>query len=328
MRKSNRNRSSINGTIENWDNISFNNPILNCIWNLLPGFTLWQIWKERNRRIFRSQTSLPAATWTQIRAQISETVRSKSWSVTDWQCSPDEQVVLQNWQPSLGTLLLAKRPASHSTSLNIWTPPPEHYIKVNFDGASKGNPGPAGYGAVLRDSGGAILNLEAGYLGDTTNNVAELTGLMRGLQTAIDKGHQQIILEGDSQIIIKIIKRILHGCDPEKISPSWRLHGLLAEFRNNLRPNLNIITSHVKREANRVADRLANAVVEQEQEHFCWERQSSPAHELHTCCQAIAHQDLHPPDGVLRDAIVPRKKRQQAALTQPPAHHASPISPS
>jgi hypothetical protein len=78
MRKSNRNRSSINGIIENWDNISFKNPILNYIWNLLPGFTLWKIWKERNRRIFRSQTSLPEATWAQISAQIGETVRSKS----------------------------------------------------------------------------------------------------------------------------------------------------------------------------------------------------------------------------------------------------------
>jgi len=56
MRKSSRNRSCINSTIENWDNISYNNPILNCIWTLLPGFTLWLIWKERNKRIFHSQS--------------------------------------------------------------------------------------------------------------------------------------------------------------------------------------------------------------------------------------------------------------------------------
>jgi hypothetical protein len=95
MRKSNRNRGSINCTIENWDSISFSNPILNLIWQLLPGFTLWQIWKERNRRIFRSQTSLPEVTWEKIRAQIRETIRSKLWEEKDRQCSPEEQLILQ-----------------------------------------------------------------------------------------------------------------------------------------------------------------------------------------------------------------------------------------
>ena len=115
-----------------------------------------------------------------------------------------------------------------------WSPPRLHFIKANFDGASRGNPGPAGYGVVLRNSEGKILEMEAGFLGETTNNVAELTGLLRGLQMAIDKGHQKVILEGDSQIIIRLIKRILHGCDPEKISPSWRLHGILEDFRHHL----------------------------------------------------------------------------------------------
>jgi hypothetical protein len=111
MRKSNRNRSSINFTIENWDNISFNNPILNLIWKLLPGFTLWQIWKERNKRIFHSQPSLPEATWEKIRFLIIEIIRSKSWTEEDRQCNPEEQSILQNWQPILSNQL---KPRSHT----------------------------------------------------------------------------------------------------------------------------------------------------------------------------------------------------------------------
>jgi ribonuclease HI/exonuclease III len=327
MRKSNRNRSSINCTIEKWDSISFNNPILNLIWNLLPGFTLWQIWKERNQRIFRSQSSLPEVIWTKVRAQISETVRSKSWSEIDWQCNNAEKPVLQNWQSSLRNHLTARCHKRQPTSPNTWTPPPTHYIKINFDGASRGNPGSAGYGAVIRDSCGAILSLDAGYIGETTNNVAELTGLLRGLQSAIDTGHQRIILEGDSQIIIRLITRILHGCTPEKISPSWRLHGLLADFSQHLQPHLTITTSHVKREANKVADRLANEAVEQGKEHLRWERQSSPDNELLNCCQALANRDLHSPDGVIREEMEPRGQSQDAALKHPPARPAPHICP-
>jgi ribonuclease HI len=159
---------------------------------------------------------------------------------------------------------------------------------------------------VLRNSSGEILGLEAGFLGDTTNNVAELTGLLRGLQTAMDKGYQRIILEGDSQIIIRLTTKILYGCDPAKISPSWRLYGLLADFSHLLQPHLSITTSHVKRDANKVADCLANEAVETGEEHFCWEEHISPAPEILTRCQTLATNDLHPPDGVTRGAMVPR----------------------
>jgi hypothetical protein len=80
MRRSNRNRNSIRDTLENWDSISFHNPILECIWQLLPGFTLWQIWKERNKRIFHSKASPPASTWERIVKLICETIKSKSWT--------------------------------------------------------------------------------------------------------------------------------------------------------------------------------------------------------------------------------------------------------
>jgi ribonuclease HI len=322
MRKSRRSRSSINDTIDNWNGISFHNPILNHIWTILPGFTLWQIWKERNKRIFHSQSSSPEATWEKVKSLIQETTRSKPWSEEDQKCRPEEHGILQNWQPitsNLSTQNVSPRPPDSPSS---WSPPPAHFIKVNFDGASKGHPGPAGYGAVLRNIDGTIKGLEAGFLGETSNNVAELTGLLRGLQTALRKGYQRLILEGDSQIIIRLTTRILHGCNPGKISPSWRLHSLLADFNSHLHPHLSIITSHVKRDANKVADRLANEAVETGEERLCWDGLSLPAPEILTSCQALANRDLHPPDGVTEHIIQPRGGESGRGVNRPtgPCH--------
>jgi hypothetical protein len=78
MRCSQRNRSSIWDTLVNWETISFHNPILQRIWQLLPGFTLWAIWKERNKRVFNSKLSPPITTWERAKRLIRETVQSKS----------------------------------------------------------------------------------------------------------------------------------------------------------------------------------------------------------------------------------------------------------
>jgi len=159
---------------------------------------------------------------------------------------------------------------------------------------------------VIRNSEGEILDMEAGYLGETTNNVAELTGLLRGLQRATAKGHHKIFLEGDSQVIIRLATKILHGCDPDKISPSWRLHSLLADLTEHLQPHFSIITSHVKREANKVADQLANEAVDTGEECLNWEGHGSQGPEVFTRCLNLATKDLHPPDGVTARSRRPR----------------------
>lgn len=177
-------------------------------------------------------------------------------------------------------------------------PPPNDYVKINFDGASKGNPGPSGYGAVIRNSKGKILAMTAGHLGETTNNVAELTGLLQGLHVAISLPSHNIILEGDSQVILHLITRILHGSNPQTISPSWRLASLLEDFNNLRSRSLNIIPSHVKRKSNGVADYLANEVVQRELERTIWKAQSSAASDILQHCQHLADKDFLPPDGV------------------------------
>jgi ribonuclease HI len=179
-------------------------------------------------------------------------------------------------------------------------PPPLDCFKLNFDGASRGNPGPAGFGAVLRDHMGKIIHMIAGFLGENTNNVAELTSLVRGLQTAVHHQYHRLVIEGDSQVIIQLISKILHGKAPWRISPSWRLSGLLEDFGDLINSNLTIIPSHVKREANRVADHLANTGIDAKAELIHWQAHISEETDLSRHCRDLACRDFPDPDGVTR----------------------------
>jgi ribonuclease HI len=73
------------------------------------------------------------------------------------------------------------------TSPTHWEAPPTKFFKLNFDGASKGNPGPAGYGAVIQNSDGEILHILVGSMGHNTNNAAEIWSLLCGLQAASEQ---------------------------------------------------------------------------------------------------------------------------------------------
>jgi exonuclease III len=179
MRRSQRDRSSIRETLVNWDIVSFQNPILQRIWQLLPGFILWAIWKERNQRIFHSTSSPPLTTWERVTRCIKETILSSSGLQDDMQGKPEEKSILDGW--NLPTIIQAQGKTIHrqASSPTSWSPPPPGFLKLNFDGASRGNPGPAGLGAVLRNHWGKITHLIAGFLGDTTNAPYRVTAGVR-----------------------------------------------------------------------------------------------------------------------------------------------------
>jgi ribonuclease HI len=92
--------------------------------------------------------------------------------------------------------------------------------------------------------------------------LTELWSLLRGIKIATDHDIHQLIVEGDSQIIIQLITKIIHGSHPLEVSPSWRLSGLLEDFKSFLQPNLTLIPSHVKREANKIVEFLENEGVD------------------------------------------------------------------
>ncbi len=128
------------------------------------------------------------------------------------------------------------------------------------DGGSRGNPGPAGSGAVVRDQEGEIVIEVSEFLGITTNNVAEYTGIVRALEQletllGSEAKNAEVSVKMDSMLVVKQMNgeyRIKHP----NLAP-------LARRVNELKPKFKTVTfSHVYREYNKEADALANKAMD------------------------------------------------------------------
>ena len=134
------------------------------------------------------------------------------------------------------------------------TPPPRRVI-VNCDGAARGNPGPAGAGAIVVSEEGDVLAEVAEGLGETTNNVAEYTAAIRGLEASERVGAREVLLRSDSLLLV----RQLTGQYRVKSSHLQPLH---RRIRDLVRDFDRVEFEHVPRERNVEADRLANRGVD------------------------------------------------------------------
>lgn len=125
------------------------------------------------------------------------------------------------------------------------------------DGGSRGNPGPAASAAVLIGPDGEMIEEVDAYLGVATNNVAEWTALLLGLQAAVDRGIRRLAVRLDSELVVKQLRgeyRVKHV----------NLQALHQRARKLLRAFEEIDVRHVPRKENAVADRLVNRVLDQE----------------------------------------------------------------
>uniref|UniRef100_A0A0E0M8C8 RNase H type-1 domain-containing protein n=1 Tax=Oryza punctata TaxID=4537 RepID=A0A0E0M8C8_ORYPU len=125
---------------------------------------------------------------------------------------------------------------------------------LHFDGASKGNPGKAGAGAVLMTEDGRVISRLREGLGIVTNNVAEYRGLILGLKYAIRHGFKKIIVYGDSQLVCYQVK----GTWQTKNQNMMELCKEVRKLKENF---ISFEINHVRREWNAEADRQANIAV-------------------------------------------------------------------
>ncbi len=123
------------------------------------------------------------------------------------------------------------------------------------DGGSRGNPGPAAAGAVLTDAGGTVVREIGTYLGITTNNVAEWTGLITGLEAALELGATEIVIRLDSELVIKQLAGVYRVKHPNMIPLHARAKALLRKFTQ-------VDTAHVPRKLNAAADAVVNATLD------------------------------------------------------------------
>ncbi len=125
------------------------------------------------------------------------------------------------------------------------------WISAHCDGGARGNPGPAGYGAVLKDDAGLVLAELSEFLGFRTNNFAEYSGLLGCLQWALDHGHTQLRVVSDSELMVKQILGKYKVNSPD-LKPLWE------EARRRIARLDGFQISHALRHKNKDADRLAN----------------------------------------------------------------------
>ena len=127
--------------------------------------------------------------------------------------------------------------------------------RIYSDGASKGNPGPAGAGAVIRDPEGNTVAEVAEYVGITTNNVAEYMGLLEALKVCAQRKWGPVEVFADSQLLIRQLQG-KYRVKNEGIRPLYEeIRGLLGQVGC-------VKLQHIPREENREADRLSNVGVE------------------------------------------------------------------
>lgn len=261
-----RKENDIVHTLRQWPKHPYKSEILNYLWTLIPGMVLWNIWKERNNRIFKNKCAPIEIIWSRLHENLKETIQLKAWAIEDLPTADAEKNILNNWQLGLPQGSLKNRCSHNRTEDNSrWTPPPQNSFKLNFDGASRGNPGEAGFGGILRNHKGKPLQIYYGHMGWDTNNAAEMEGLWQGLMISKNLNMHPLIVEGDSQILINMAIRLQYGAQASKVASSWRLAARLNNIEQELRTNRVISFHHTKREGNKVADLLANIGVETKQ---------------------------------------------------------------
>jgi ribonuclease HI len=134
--------------------------------------------------------------------------------------------------------------------------PGEGILKVTafVDGASRGNPGPSGYGVYMKSDSGEVIEI-AGYLGRTTNNVAEYSGLLEALSFANEEGATELEVVSDSELLVRQMLGVYKVRHPNIVPLYEKARILVRKFKR-------FTIRHTLRAGNKDADRLANLAVD------------------------------------------------------------------
>ncbi len=128
-------------------------------------------------------------------------------------------------------------------------------VKLYTDGGARGNPGPAAYGYVLEAEDGTVLAAHGEAIGTATNNVAEYSALIAGLERAIELSLDRVEVVSDSELMVKQMRgeyKVKNKVLLEFSLKAARLASVVGDVRYTA----------VRREANELADRLVNEALD------------------------------------------------------------------
>lgn len=128
-------------------------------------------------------------------------------------------------------------------------------LEIFIDGASKGNPGPAGIGVVICQDGQHLKNISS-YIGNTTNNFAEYSALIYALEEALIIKADALKINTDSQLLCRQLNK-------EYKVKSANIMGLYNQAMHLISAFKEVSIRHIPREENTQADRLATQAVKE-----------------------------------------------------------------
>ena len=129
-------------------------------------------------------------------------------------------------------------------------------LHIHIDGGSRGNPGDAGFGVRVTTPEGAEVAELYGFLGMATNNVAEYQALLHGLRYAIEHGARRVFVFSDSELVVRQVAGSYRVKHPSMIPLHREALALMRQLDE-------VRVTHVRREQNKDADRLANRALDE-----------------------------------------------------------------
>jgi ribonuclease HI len=143
-------------------------------------------------------------------------------------------------------------------------------LTLQFDGGSRGNPGPAGIGVVVRAEDGTALVTLGRFIGRATNNVAEYRALITAMQEAKKLGAKKVVIRGDSELIVRQMTGQYRVKNADLKELYEEAQTLLSQFEQAK-------IEHNLREKNALADKLANMAMDRKQDVLEADEISAPA---------------------------------------------------
>lgn len=128
-------------------------------------------------------------------------------------------------------------------------------LTIYADGGARGNPGPAGIGAVILGEKGKAVAKISKYIGETTNNQAEYKALIAALTKAKELGACELEVFLDSELVVKQLNREYRVKDKDLAPLFVRVYNISLGFKK-------IVFKHIKREKNELADKLVNLALD------------------------------------------------------------------
>ncbi len=206
---------------------------------------------EESEKAAEPAPSVRGKSGLKVRKQ-SEVERAARQSAEDLDSAMNESKA-QREQKKRQRALDAERERAEAVEKAAELPP---RVRLFTDGAARGNPGPAGAGAVIVSPAGHIMAKLGKFLGESTNNVAEYTGLILGLKRAKAMGIKELDVFSDSELLVKQLAGD-YAVKAEHLRP---LHD---EAQALLKAFPEVRVAHIPREENAAADEMSNRAIDE-----------------------------------------------------------------